>query len=546
MKSNERPLTIIAAIDRIIEGAKDCELKMSKIKPSIKKTISYLGERLALTPMQTLLLSAFINYGDESYVEIRELASLFNCPRIRVISYQSDIDELCRRKLIRYRESDNDYVIPRAVIRAFSNDEPYNAQINRCENEDALFDQIATLCEERRNSHISYSDYCEEMEMILTTNNHLEFVKLLNKEELDPLDKLFFVWCCNMLINEDDTDICEIDMRRMIGNKRGLIRRLRESLMTGANALIENNLLSYSFNDGLSSRESFVISDKSKKTLLKSLIVASSTAPRCKDLLPYTKITAKELFYNASERQAIDRLESLLRPENFKLVCERLSNQGMRRGFACLFYGAPGTGKTETVLQLARRCGRDIMQVNISTIKSKWVGESEKNIKEIFDRYRTAVEHSEVAPILLFNEADAIINQRMNNAQRSVDKMDNAIQNIILEEIEKLDGILIATTNLAGNMDSAFERRFIYKIEFKKPTVEAKCSIWKSMIPSLDESVVNMVAQKYDFSGGEIENIARKYSVEYVLTGKHADIDTLTEICDNEQLNKNRHIRIGF
>ena len=546
MKSNERPLTIIAAIDRIIEGAKDCELKMSKIKPSIKKTISYLGERLALTPMQTLLLSAFINYGDESYVEIRELASLFNCPRIRVISYQSDIDELCRRKLIRYRESDNDYVIPRAVIRAFSNDEPYNAQINRCENEDALFDQIATLCEERRNSHISYSDYCEEMEMILTTNNHLEFVKLLNKEELDPLDKLFFVWCCNMLINEDDTDICEIDMRRMIGNKRGLIRRLRESLMTGANALIENNLLSYSFNDGLSSRESFVISDKSKKTLLKSLIVASSTAPRCKDLLPFTKITAKELFYNASERQAIDRLESLLRPENFKLVCERLSNQGMRRGFACLFYGAPGTGKTETVLQLARRCGRDIMQVNISTIKSKWVGESEKNIKEIFDRYRTAVEHSEVAPILLFNEADAIISQRMNNAQRSVDKMDNAIQNIILEEIEKLDGILIATTNLAGNMDSAFERRFIYKIEFKKPTVEAKCSIWKSMIPSLDESVVNMVAQKYDFSGGEIENIARKYSVEYVLTGKHADIETLTEICDNEQLNKNKHIRIGF
>lgn len=546
MKSNERPLTIIAAIDRIIEGAKDCELKMSKIKPSIKKTISYLGERLALTPMQTLLLSAFINYGDESYVEIRELASLFNCPRIRVISYQSDIDELCRRKLIRYRESDNDYVIPRAVIRAFSNDEPYNAQINRCENEDALFDQIATLCEERRNSHISYSDYCEEMEMILTTNNHLEFVKLLNKEELDQLDKLFFVWCCNMLINEDDTDICEIDMRRMIGNKRGLIRRLRESLMTGANALIENNLLSYSFNDGLSSRESFVISDKSKKTLLKSLIVASSTAPRCKDLLPYTKITAKELFYNASERQAIDRLESLLRPENFKLVCERLSNQGMRRGFACLFYGAPGTGKTETVLQLARRCGRDIMQVNISTIKSKWVGESEKNIKEIFDRYCTAVEHSEVAPILLFNEADAIINQRMNNAQRSVDKMDNAIQNIILEEIEKLDGILIATTNLAGNMDSAFERRFIYKIEFKKPTVEAKCSIWKSMIPSLDESVVNMVAQKYDFSGGEIENIARKYSVEYVLTGKHADIETLTDICDNEQLNKNKHIRIGF
>jgi SpoVK/Ycf46/Vps4 family AAA+-type ATPase len=218
----------------------------------------------------------------------------------------------------------------------------------------------------------------------------------------------------------------------------------------------------------------------------------------------------------------------------------------MRKGFACLFYGAPGTGKTETVLQLARKCGRDIMQVNISTIKSKWVGESEKNIKAIFDRYRTAVQQSEIAPILLFNEADAIISKRMSNAQRSVDKMDNAIQNIILEEMEKLEGILIATTNLAGNMDSAFERRFIYKIEFKNPSVDAKMSIWKSMIPALNDEMAYILAQKYDFSGGQIENIARKHTVEYVLTGKNADIDNLTQICDSEQLNKRSNRPIGY
>ena len=136
----------------------------------------------------------------------------------------------------------------------------------------------------------------------------------------------------------------------------------------------------------------------------------------------------------------------------------------MRKGFACLFYGAPGTGKTETVLQLARKTGRALMQVNISTIKDKYVGESEKNIKNLFDRYRQLVESEPIAPILFFNEADAIFNKRSENTERADDKMENARQNIFLQGMETLEGILIATTNLTSNLDSAFERRFIYKV----------------------------------------------------------------------------------
>ena len=83
-----------------------------------------------------------------------------------------------------------------------------------------------------------------------------------------------------------------------------------------------------------------------------------------------------------------------------------MKKAGFRCGFTCLFYGAPGTGKTETVLQLARQTGRDILQVDVSKIKSCWVGESEKNIKSLFDSYKDKVKKSEKAPILLFNEAD--------------------------------------------------------------------------------------------------------------------------------------------
>ena len=102
----------------------------------------------------------------------------------------------------------------------------------------------------------------------------------------------------------------------------------------------------------------------------------------------------------------------------------------------CLFYGAPGTGKTELVQQLAIATQRDLFQVNIATLRDKYVGESEKQLKRIFDKYRSLVRTQEHAPILFFNEADAIFGNRMENTQRSVDKMENALQNIILQEME--------------------------------------------------------------------------------------------------------------
>ena len=176
-----------------------------------------------------------------------------------------------------------------------------------------------------------------------------------------------------------------------------------------------------------------------------------------------------------------------------------------------------------------------------------WVGESEKNIKEVFDNYKAKVKECPITPILLFNEADAVIGKRQEGAERAVDKMENSIQNIILQEMETLDGILIATTNLAQNMDKAFERRFLYKIKFEKPTLEARMSIWHEMIPILKEEDARILATKYDFSGGQIENIARHYTIGNILHGKSDnDIDIITSYCDNERLDTKECRKIGF
>ncbi|MCM1311150.1 MAG: ATP-binding protein, partial [Bacteroides sp.] len=215
-------------------------------------------------------------------------------------------------------------------------------------------------------------------------------------------------------------------------------------------------------------------------------------------------------------------------------------------GFCCLFYGAPGTGKTETVYQLARRTGRDIMRVDVDKIKSCWVGESEKNIKALFDRYRNICRDSALAPILLFNEADAVLGVRMEGAARAVDKMENSIQNIILQEMESLEGIMIATTNLTTNLDKAFERRFLYKVRYEKPTVEARAEIWKAMLPDLGDSDARQLAAEIDLSGGEIENIVRKQSVEAILSGREiVDLPALRKLCQAERISASR-ARIGF
>ena len=180
-------------------------------------------------------------------------------------------------------------------------------------------------------------------------------------------------------------------------------------------------------------------------------------------------------------------------------------------------------------------------------MRSKWVGETEKNIKEVFDDYRALCKQRKNAPILLFNEADALLCKRNENALSGVDKMENAMQNIILQEMETLEGIMIATTNLTNNLDKAFERRFLYKIEFPKPTPNESKHIWHSMLPELTEDESLELAKQYSFSGGQIENIARKQLVNAVLTGEDkVDLEAVQEACKTELFDNSTSKRIGF
>jgi SpoVK/Ycf46/Vps4 family AAA+-type ATPase len=177
-----------------------------------------------------------------------------------------------------------------------------------------------------------------------------------------------------------------------------------------------------------------------------------------------------------------------------------------------IFYGPPGTGKTLTAHSLGRSLKRQILSFDCSKILSMYVGESEKNVRKIFDTYRDLTRQTKTEPILLLNEADQFLSSRSSGVGSSADQMHNQMQNIFLEQIEKFEGILIATTNLLENIDTAFSRRFNYKIEFKKPNISQRKKLWKMMLPQhadYEEAFDIDALAKYNVTGGQINLIIK-------------------------------------
>ncbi len=195
-----------------------------------------------------------------------------------------------------------------------------------------------------------------------------------------------------------------------------------------------------------------------------------------------------------------------------------------------IFYGPPGTGKTLTSYSLGKTLKRQVLSFDCSKILSMYVGESEKNVRKIFDTYYDLVAKSKTEPILLLNEADQFLSARTSGAGSGVEQMHNQMQNIFLEQIENFKGILIATTNLLENIDTAFSRRFNYKIEFKKPDEKQRRQLWRMMLPknadfedtfSIDELV------KYPLTGGQISLIIK--NTAYSVAVKESPVFTLDE-----------------
>lgn len=540
-----KPKTLLDAIEQVATKAKDSQLN-DKFISDCKEELKFLADSYGITPRQAALFSVCIEKGPRR-LDFDDLAAYLDLSNVRILGYGTDIDALVHRRLLRYRDAkdEDSFDVPVAVIKSLKHNEVYPLPKRTGLDACAMMEYMKMWFDDLEDDAISATELREEMTSIIEENQQVLLAQKIKSLELNEDEQILLLLFCHYLINKDDDDIRFGQMESVFADK-ALWGRIKGFLRRGDYSLMQEKLIEHLCVEGIADNTRYHLTEQAKRDLLCEFNL-NLADEKIADVLPPDDLTAKELFFSDNVGRQVDELASLLNPEHYKTIHERMQQRGFRQGFTCLFHGGPGTGKTETVYQLARRTGRQVMVVDVPQIKSKWVGESEKNIKALFDRYRALVKKFDVAPILLFNEADAIIGIRKQGAQNAVDKMENTIQNIILQEMESLDGILIATTNLTENLDSAFERRFLYKIRFEKPDAQVRGKIWQQMIPELSQSVTDTLAEHYDFSGGQIENIARKYAVSCILHGDAADPQqVLEELCANERIDNHSVRKIGF
>lgn len=543
---NAKPKSILESFEYIVELAEDSNLGNDFLEKAAKH-IKYASRKLKLTRMQVVLLAMFVDRSEDSRIMISDIARYAGCRTTRILRLSDDIDTLESQRYLRASRSRNSlsYRVPAAVVKSLRKNQPYIYEEEPIPDTQTFFDRFERLMNEKDDDELTHESLMEQtMEMLGEIKGSI-FATELRRRGLCDEDTLLFIFMAHLFVENNDDNIGFHDIEDLFDNdeipswvKREF--RMRES------ELFEKELIKNVNEEGMARSDAFKLTEKAKEQFLCELNL-NKIGRSDRSLIKAETLAEKDLIYNETERGQVTELSSILSENRFNEVQERLRSAGMRPGFCCIFYGSPGTGKTETVYQLARRTGRDIMRVDVDKIKSCWVGESEKNIKALFDRYRNICKNSKLAPILLFNEADAVLGVRMEGASRAVDKMENSIQNIILQEMETLEGIMIATTNLTTNLDKAFERRFLYKIRFDKPTVDARVEIWQAMMKGLSNEDAQTLASRFDLSGGEIENIVRKHSVNAILSGNdNLDIEEIIGLCQHERISQNNRTKIGF
>lgn len=511
--------------------------------------ISIFAEYLKLTPVQTIVFVAYMTGEmleqrmDDSIGVVKNYLNLdvLDCiPLKKEIKYLTDHGYLTTSYTRRGKLISVDKILFNAIA---------------CNSEFIMSEQTPVdryvFCQKvgalAQNGDLETSLLIDEVCDLEKEHDSLKFVKevkqIIERSSGDTSDAIIYYCVCNAAADGSRLTVSEV-LSAVYSRTSDRIRNSNE-FADGTHPLQKMNLVDIT-PGGFFSDTCLALTEKGRELFMEDDY--RSNRKRIKDVIEPNEIKLKELFYDESTTCQIDFLRESLCDKKFVKMQKRLEQKSLTKGVAVLLYGASGTGKTETVLQIARATGRRVMHVDISQSKSCWFGESEKIVKKIFINYKELCKLDKRKPILLFNEADAIFSKRMDVDSSTTSQTMNTIQNIILEEMETLDGILIATTNLSNNIDEAFDRRFLFKIQFKRPSNEAKMLIWKSKLQMLTDDECLKLAENYDLTGGEIDNIIRKTEMNEVVRGEVPSFEYINELCRTERMEgrKGSFSKVGF
>lgn len=541
-------------IESIYQFSKDSKLRQPLFEV-VENEISLLSKYLQLNDIETVLFAnAFVLWFENS--DFTDVFEHFGLTKFQVLKYREAIEMLYCRNLLMNKNARkrqiSSFELSQNIINSISKNEsiPYMQLETSLEPKILvdLLEEFDGVSDQFDSELISHHDFVDYISTLCNENISMPVFREIKNFKLDAFETYFFLDTIWDAVSSGDNHFNTYIEATVNGyfTRKSQAMKFQKLILSEETRLSKLNLIEISkdnFQDQKKAKLTRKVVDflKDKEDLMiDDISKAHSKLIKAKD------ISTRKLFYNPDENIQIEQISNVLHDDKFIEMQRRLKEKAMPIGITAILLGVPGTGKTESVYQLAKNSGRNIFKVDISETKSMWFGESQKLVKKIFTEYDEMKRNEELCPILLFNEADAIIGKRKSAGSSNVADTENAIQNIILEEMENFDGILFATTNLVENMDAAFERRFLFKVKFEQPSTENSAKIWQEKLPILSKKESQILAEKFKFSGGEMENITRKCAMQEIMQGDILNFTDIEGLCKNEKWSGEEKRKIGF
>ena len=511
-------------------------------------------------PKTGVLLSVII--CDQLIGEVRYIHKVFKnigFSSLEIISLNNQIKDLVKRSWLKQsnktfpyakeiKSNQTEYIISQHILNAvlfldkelIENERPIDFT-------DGLI-KLRNYMKHLVDSNLYEDEMYDGVQQFLWDFKENTFLKeITESQELLVEEKLILFWLSSEYIfdrEEFDLDaVCDF-----LGFENNFIYNFKQRIKNDKSTLFNTNYLSF-VNPELADFSSITYGDKMLDLLTKTCVKVEQKKIKHKfcQLIQPDDIEFKNLYFNTKQQQDITKIIDMLSPENYKKMCENFKSHKMKEALSLLFYGLSGTGKTELVRQIAKKHNRILLMVDIASIKSMWVGESEKNIRRVFREYAEALKICDLAPILFFNEADAILNKR-RKIESSSDQMLNSMQNILLQYLEDFEGIFMATTNYINNLDDAFDRRIFYKKAFELPDENTRFQILQDLFPEWPSDWIKDIASDFELSGSQIQNIKRKLLVDSILFDiDYSNKELLVNYIEEELgFRKKNRTEIGF
>jgi signal recognition particle GTPase len=544
---------IILALETIHNNSEDSQFKLTKFD-GVLVEIKLVCDYFQISTIEAILLATcFIKSCFDTFV-VNEIIKHFGLEKHSFLKYLGSFTLLTSKSILvktENRSSDNYYKLSQHIYDYILTQKSIPKEILEVKIKEDSFNEFLAdmdkIRDEKENKEINYIYFTQKFIDLLNANKHFKLVEFAIKN-LQLVDSFVFFDTILDAINTGENDF----NTRLQSTVDDFYERNRDvfnyinNFLQGKTALTKLDLIEKDSNT-FSDRHRIQLTQKTISMLKEwEGISLEFIEKKDKRLIYPDQIQKRNLFYNSCEKLQLEPIKKSLSNTSFTQLQSRLKSKNMNTGITTLLYGAPGTGKTESVYQLAKKYNRPVFKVEISETKSMWFGESQKLVKKIFTDYYTFKKTQKVCPILFFNEADAIIGKRKSAGSSSVADTENAIQNVLLEELENFDGIMFATSNLVTNLDSAFERRFLFKVKFENPSTINAAKIWRNKLSNLSAKEALQLASQFSYSGGEMENIARKSVLDEIVFGTKPNFERIISFCENEKWSEKTKNSIGF